>query len=170
MKKIPILFCTAILLICFLSGCIELSEDGKLDIDLNKILSDISVVESDDTETVDSDLEKLRVMLGKSDSIVGVAFIGYVDSQSTEDDLYTYLENSETGKAYPFLSDAPIVMAEGQELYAIVTNDSGTITVYPSNINESYEYVDDISTPLYTGKNGEVVIVRCNISEIYSEP
>lgn len=123
-------------------------------------------------EPEDPDLALLREEIGSSGSAVGLAFIGYVDSQSTEEELFRYLSESETGKEYPFLSDAPLVMTEGQELYAIVPpNEAGTITVYPSGITdhgEYAEYADDKSNPLYTGKPGEAVVVMCNLSEIYS--
>ena len=60
-------------------------------------------------------------------------------------------------------------MAEGQELYAIIPpNDKGTITVYPSTMTEDGEYADDKSNPLCIGKPGEVLLLRCNLSEIYS--
>lgn len=68
----------------------------------------------------DSELTVLRKNILDSESNIGVAFIGYVDSESTEADLYTYLAASETGQKYPCLSEAPLVMVEGQELYAIV--------------------------------------------------
>ena len=116
----------------------------------------------------DPDLALLREEIGSSGSVSGLAFIGYVDSQSTEAELYRYLTDSETGQNYPFLLNAPLVMTEGQELYAIVPNESGTITVYPSGITQNGEYADDKSSPLYTGSPGEAVIVMCNLSEVYS--
>ena len=35
-------------------------------------------------------------------------------------------------------------------------------------MTEDGEYSDDKSVPLYTGKTGETVLLRCNLSEIYS--
>ena len=60
-------------------------------------------------------------------------------------------------------------MAEGQELYAIIPpNDKGTIIVYPSTMTDDGEYADDKSNPLCIGKPGEVLLLRCNLSETYS--
>lgn len=117
----------------------------------------------------DSELTVLRKNILDSESNIGVAFIGYVDSESTEADLYTYLAASETGQKYPGLSEAPLVMVEGQELYAIVPpNEEWTVTVYPSMITDDGTYEDVLNDPIYTGDPGEVLLVRCNLSEIYS--
>ena len=92
-----------------------------------------------------------------------------MDSESAEIDLRTYYASSKTGKEYPSLSRASLYMAEGQELYAIIPpNDKGTIIVYPSMITEDGEYADDKSNPLCIGKPGEPLLLRCNLSEIYS--
>ena len=84
-------------------------------------------------------------------------------------DLSIYLEANAFIETYPFLSDAAYFMTEGQELYAIVPpNDKGRITIYASEITEEGEYIDEKSTPLFQGKPGEVLVLRCNFSEIYS--
>ena len=60
-------------------------------------------------------------------------------------------------------------MAEGQELYAIIPpNDKGRITVYASAITENGQYTDDRAHPLHEGNPGEALLLRCNLSEIYS--
>ena len=46
--------------------------------------------------------------------------------------------------------------------------DKGKITVYASGITDDGQYTDDRTRPLYEGKNGETVLLRCNLSEIYS--
>ncbi len=64
---------------------------------------------------------------------------------------------------------APLYMAEGQELYAIIPpNDKGRITVYASAITENGQYTDDWAHPLHEGNPGEALLLRCNLSEIYS--
>lgn len=50
----------------------------------------------------------------------------------------------------------------------IPPNDKGTIIVYPSMITEDGEYTDDKSNPLHVGEPGEPLLLRCNLSEIYS--
>ena len=60
-------------------------------------------------------------------------------------------------------------MAEGQELYVIVPQAGEQVKIYSSTINENGEYVDDMSDPLLEGGPGEIVLLRCNVSEIYSD-
>ena len=60
-------------------------------------------------------------------------------------------------------------MVEGQELYAVVPPDETTsITIYASGVNEWGEYVDDTSIPLGENWPGEPLLLQCNLSEIYS--
>ena len=114
-------------------------------------------------------LEMLQEEIIQNGGSAGIAFIGYVDSQSTEADLREYVAYSYVGGERFFLQDADLVMTEGQELYAVVPPcPEGTVTVYASRMAEGGVYEDDTSTPLYTGDPGEAVIVLCNISEIYS--
>ena len=114
-------------------------------------------------------LEMLQEEIIQNGGSAGIAFIGYVDSQSTEADLREYVAYSYVGGERFFLQDADLVMTEGQELYAVVPPcPEGTVTVYASRMAEGGVYEDDTSTPLYKGKPGEAVIVLCNISEIYS--
>ena len=61
------------------------------------------------------------------------------------------------------------MLLEGAELYAFVPANSNTsITVYPSAISENGEYINHKDVPSYTGKPGETVVLRCNLSEIYA--
>ena len=137
--------------------------------DENRISGSSSVKQPNNTKADETALPALRQKINYHSKGAGVAFIGYVDSESSEADLRAYYASSETGKAYPNLGYAPLYMAEGQELYAIIPpNDKGTITVYPSKITEDGEYADDKSNPLCIGKPGEVLLLRCNLSEIYS--
>ena len=170
MKRKLLLFCTAIFLICFFSGCVVLPENNTYDSDESKIPGGSSVTtEPDGAEPNDISLDALQNKISQNSIAVGVAFIGYVNSESTEADLRAYLAGSETGKKYPFLSSAPLVITEGQELYAIVPpNKKATITVYPSSVTEDGEYADDRSNPLCIGEPGEPLLLRCNLSEIYS--
>ncbi len=163
MKRYLAMLCTAILLVCSFGGCVLLPEDGK------ETTNSSFATESYSGKAEASDLGALQKKIAESGSNVGAAFVGYVKSESTESDLRTSFENSETAKEYPFLSASPLFMTEGQELYAIVPpNGNGTVTVYRSAITDSGEYKDDISKPLYSGKPGEALLLRCNLSEIYS--
>ena len=128
-----------------------------------------SLKEPDSTTAKDPALTALQQKINYNSKGAGVAFIGYVDSESSEVDLRAYYAGSETGKAYPGLVYAPLYMAEGQELYAIVPPcAAGRITVYASAMNENGQYADDREHPLHSGKPGEPLLLRCNLSEIYS--
>lgn len=169
MKKVFCLFFTAVLLVCFLCGCSVLPEKKPSYPDESQVSDGSSLKEPDSTNAEDPALTALQQKINHHSKGAGVAFIGYVDSQSTEVDLRAYYAGSETGKAYPDLVYAPLYMAEGQEFYAIIPpNDKGTIIVYPSTMTDDGEYADDKSNPLCIGEPGEVLLLRCNLSEIYS--
>ena len=182
MKRVFWLLCAGILLVCFLSGCEITIRTGSSDPDSGS-LTDSSAPDSsapdssapagsgNGSEPGDrySGLEALQKKINYYSKGAGVAFIGYVDSESSEVDLRAYYASSETGKAYPDLVHAPLYMAEGQELYAIIPpNDKGTIIVYPSTMTDDGEYADDKSNPLCIGEPGEALLLRCNLSEIYA--
>ena len=169
MKKVFCLFFTAVLLVCFLCGCSVLPEKKPSSPDGSQVSDGSSLKEPDSTNAEDPALTALQQKINHHSKGAGVAFIGYVDSQSTEVDLRAYYAGSETGKAYPDLVYAPLYMAEGQEFYAIIPpNGKGTIIVYPSTMTDDGEYADDKSSPLHVGEPGEPLLLRCNLSEIYS--
>ena len=166
MRKAFCLFCTVILLVCSLCGCVNSPGENPGG---DTIPGGNTAKDPDDKNTEEAAFAALQKKIAQSGSAVAVAFIGYVDSESSEVDLRAYVAGSETGKEYPSLSSAPLYMAEGQELYAIIPpNDKGTIIVYPSMITEDGEYADDKSNPLHVGEPGEPLLLRCNLSEIYS--
>ena len=137
--------------------------------DENQVSDGSSPKEPNSTIAEDPALSALQQKINHHSKGAGVAFIGYVDSESSEVDLRAYYAGSETGKAYPDLVRAPLYMAEGQELYAIIPpNDKGTIIVYPSTMTDDGEYADDKSNPLCIGEPGEALLLRCNLSEIYA--
>lgn len=166
MKKTALLLCAVILLVCSLCGCVN--SPGK-NPGGDKTPGGSTVKDPDGTNAEDPTLAALQQKINYHGKGAGVAFIGYVDSESSEVDLRAFVAGSETGKEYPSLSRASLYMAEGQELYAIIPpNDKGTIIVYPSMITEDGEYADDKSNPLHVGEPGEPLLLRCNLSEIYS--
>ena len=166
MKKTALLVCAVILLVCSLCGCVNLPGKNPGG---DKTPGGSTVKDPDGTGTEDAAFTALQKKIAQSGSAVAIAFIGYVDSESSEVDLRAYYAGSETGKAYPDLVRAPLYMAEGQELYAIIPpNDKGTIIVYPSTMTDDGEYADDKSNPLCIGEPGEALLLRCNLSEIYA--
>ena len=173
MKRKALLLFAVIILVCSLCGCVVLPGEKNPYPDGTDTSADSSVKDTDDTDddttAENASLTALQTEINQSGSVAGIAFIGYVDSESSEVDLRAFYAGSETGRAYPDFAYAALYMAEGQELYAIVPpNDKGTIIVYPSMITEDGEYADDKSNPLCIGEPGEVLLLRCNLSEIYS--
>lgn len=169
MKKVFCLFFTAVLLVCFLCGCSVLPGEKISYPDENQVSDGSSPKEPDSTNAEDPALTALRQKINHHSKGAGVAFIGYVDSQSTEAELRGYIADGKVGKSYPFILNAPMFLTEGQELYAIIPpNDKGTIIVYPSTMTDDGEYADDKSNPLCIGEPGEALLLRCNLSEIYS--
>lgn len=157
MKRMTLWTCIGVLFFALLSGCAALPENR------------LSSADTPVTEPDKGDMTALRQKINYQSKGAGVAFIGYVDSQSIEEELRRYITDSKVGKAYPFILNAPMLLTEGQELYAIVPPcDKGSITVYASGITEDGQYTDDRTHPLYEGKRGETILLRCNLSEIYS--
>lgn len=150
MKRKALMFCIATLLVCSYADawrCLKKTPHIQMGVrflmpvrvpapESNPESAPESAPESnpelDNTNLEDTALTALQKEINQSGSAAGIAFIGYVDSESSEVDLRAYYASSETGKAYPDLVYAPLYMAEGQELYAIIPpNDKGTIIVYP---------------------------------------
>ena len=168
MRKAFRLLCTGILLVCCLCGCAALPGGTSSTPDGSRVSDGSSLKEPDSTTAAPSALTALQQKINYHSKGAGVAFIGYVDSESSEVDLRAYYASSATGKAYPDFVRAPLYMAEGQELYAIVPPcAAGRITVYASAMNENGQYADDREHPLHSGKPGEPLLLRCNLSEIY---
>lgn len=101
MKRTMLLFCTAILLICFLCGCVALPGENTSYPNGSKIPDDSSVKEPDDVKAEDAALTALQKRINQSGSVVGIAFIGYVDSGTSEVDLRTYLQAAKREKNIP---------------------------------------------------------------------
>ena len=149
MKRKALMFCTIILLVCSLYGCMALPGEKPSYPDGSQTTEDSSVKEPDDVNAEDAALTALRQKISYYSKGAGVAFIGYVDSQSTEAELRSYITDGKAGKSYPFILNAPMFLTEGQELYAIVPPcDKGRITVYASGITEEGQYTDDRTHPL----------------------
>lgn len=119
-------------------------------------------------DPTDADLSFALEIIRDTGCVVGAAFVGYIDSEMPETEIRKYLESSETIKNYSYLSNASLVCREGAELYALTPLEGYSITVYSSELTEDGSIFTDKSAPLYRGKTGECIILRCNISEVYS--
>lgn len=193
MKKISFLLLAVIFTVCFICGCsakpettdaasesggaadgaltssAKAAESGTAQTDTAETAAKNSDTEPSVTEEADSGSSALQKAAAQNGSAAAVAFVGYVSDKSTETELRTFFKNSETGKKYSFLSVSPMFAVEGQELYAITpVNGRGRVTVYASSMTDGGEYADSKNSPLYEGKAGEPLLLRCNLSEIYS--
>ncbi len=140
------------------------------------VVSENSTVSADEThdvpektsEPADPLLEALYAKIDESGCRAGMAFIGFVDPEASEDDMRAYLESSQYPEKYAFLTSAPIVDAGGTELYAIVTKADCGVSVYPAMPTESGLYDIKTDTVLYQGSGADCFLLRCNMSDIFS--
>ena len=131
-------------------------------------VSDSFTEENDPTAIANQNLESARDVIRGNGCIVGAAFVGYIDSELPETGIREFLKNSETFNIYTYLNTASLVCREGAEMYALTPLEGYSITVYPTELTEEGENIADRIAPLYQGEIGESIVLRCNLSEIYS--
>ena len=113
-------------------------------------------------------LDYLQDSLRENDCQVGMAFLGYIGEDALAQDILDYTRQNDYPEIYPFLQNGTVVDAGGYEVYAIVPRYGWSISVYPSEMTEDAEYRDNLDAPYYKGAPDEIIILKCNISEIYS--
>ena len=116
----------------------------------------------------EENLAILRDIIRENECQVGMAFLGYTYETAEASDILEYTKMEEVAAAYPFLQEGTVVDAGGDEIYAIVPGCDCKISVYPTQITEDGEYLDDLNAPYYIGQEDEIIILRCNMSEIHS--
>lgn len=159
MKK-WVLFMVSVCCILSLAGCAE--KPPKPSDDTSHPLTSGTQTENTGTGTREGGI------VGEGD-MLGIGFFGYIDSESDEKAVRGYVTDSALANAYPFLKDCDPVLLEGAELYALVpANKDTAVTVYRAEPSEDGSYIDHRDTPLYAGKAGETVVLRCNLSEIHA--
>lgn len=113
----------------------------------------------------DGSFANFRSLLNAFGVVCGVAYLGYVEDWS--DVRYNFFneEGWIYAKAYPFLTAIDMshwVSNDGNELYAIVPADpNATVQVYDCFMGEK-------GNLLYQSNTGAPILVKGNISEIYS--
>ena len=117
-------------------------------------------------ERIDPLVEELCEQMNEGGYSAGMAFVGFVDPASN--DVKDCLKNSKTAEKYAFLRSAPIIDVGGDELYAVVTNKNCSAVVCPVELTENAEYDVKTYDILYKIGGAEYFLLRCNISEIYS--
>ena len=110
----------------------------------------------------------LQDIIRENECQAGMAFLGYTYEGAEAAEILEYTRQGEVAAAYPFLQDGTVVDAGGYEIYAIVPGDDCRVSVYPAQPTEEGEYLDDLNAPYYTGQENEIIILRCNVSEIHS--
>ena len=116
----------------------------------------------------DENLAILQDIIRENECQVGIAFLGYTYEAADEAEILEYTRQGEVAAAYPFLQNGTVVDAGGYEIYAVVPGDDCRVSVYPAQPTEEGEYLDDLNTPYYMGQENEIIILRCNVSEIHS--
>lgn len=116
----------------------------------------------------DENLAILQDIIRENECQAGMAFLGYTYEGADAAEILEYTRQGEVAAAYPFLQDGTVVDAGGYEIYAIVPGDDCRVSVYPAQPTEEGEYLDDLNAPYYTGQENEIIILRCNVSEIHS--
>lgn len=117
-------------------------------------------------ERIDPLVEELCEQMNEGGYSAGMAFVGFVDTASS--DVKDCLKSSKTAEKYAFLRSAPIIDVGGDELYAVVTNKNCSAVVCPVELTENAEYDVKTYDILYKIGGAEYFLLRCNISEIYS--
>ena len=116
----------------------------------------------------DENLAILQDIIRENECQAGMAFLGYTYEGAEAAEILEYTRQGEVSAAYPFLQDGTVVDAGGYEIYAIVPGDDCRVSVYPAQPTEEGEYLDDLNSPYYRGQENEIIILRCNVSEIHS--
>ena len=116
----------------------------------------------------DENLAILQDIIRENKCQAGMAFLGYTYEGAEAAEILEYARQGEVAATYPFLQDGTVVDAGGYEIYAVVPGDDCRVSVYPAQPTEEGEYLDDLNAPYYTGQENEIIILRCNVSEIHS--
>ena len=116
----------------------------------------------------DENLAILQDIIRENECQAGMAFLGYTYEGAETAEILEYTRQGEVAAAYPFLQNGTVVDAGGYEIYAIVPGDDCRVSVYPAHPTEEGEYLDDLNAPYYMGQENEIIILRCNVSEIHS--
>ena len=110
----------------------------------------------------------LQALIEENDCMGGAMYIELVGSDWNEDYIRECLEYDRVVDYLPVFANGAVVLGEGEQLFALLPGEGAWITIYPSEITEDAEFVDDLTAPLYEGAVGEPILLRCNYSDSYS--
>lgn len=163
-KKFSVLAIVSLLGIAMLSGCGTTPPNNS---DPNK--SGTVTTQAKTTVKANPELLSLRKEIRDNKCQAGMAFIGGIDENFSENEIRTFMKSSLYAEKYSFLCDVPIVDAGGKELYAVVTpKKECSASVYRAKISDSGEYDVHTDNALYEGKGADCFLLRCNVSDIHS--
>lgn len=113
----------------------------------------------------EAQLVTLRQRIRQSSLPVGLAYIGYIGNDATEEELRQFVSDSAYAEPYSFLKTAPLVDGDGAELYAIVTMENCEMSVYPIALAEDGTLRAEDSI-LRKSDGEDCFLLRCNVSDI----
>lgn len=162
---------TALMLsLSLLGGCVsnEYGDDettiDPIDVETSSETPSIADKYPGDDEPLE--LYMLRRRLRDAESAVGVAFIDYSISGEA---VLEQLKTGEFFRKYPFLLESELVDCTGELVFALVPTDrDSVIRLYSSYINDDGELETDRDNAIYVGEPGESILLRCNMSDAFS--
>ena len=117
----------------------------------------------------DENLAILQDIIRENECQAGMAFLGYTYEGAEATEILEYTRQGEVQLRILFYRMEQWLMAGGYEIYGPLSRGMiGRVSVYPAQPTEEGEYLDDLNAPYYTGKENEIIILRCNVSEIHS--
>lgn len=128
-----------------------------------------AIPEAEPEDDQSAELTALRQEITNNNCMVGIAFVGYLDSDISDEELAPYLNRNALAAKYPFLSNGKLVSYDGLELFALVpANENSVITLYPAGIDQYGDFTIQRNLTIYKSEPGETVILRCNDNENYA--
>ena len=126
MKKISIVVCVCAVLFSFSS--------------YGECVREVSA----QTSGAEENLAILQDIIRENGCQAGMAFLGYTYENADASEILEYTRQEELAAAYPFLQDGTVVDAGGYEIYAIVPGLDCKISIYPAQVTEEGEYLEDL--------------------------
>lgn len=172
MKKKNIVTAACIILsFAFLTGCT--AQEQNKHTESGKAFSSESKEENQKNnadESEPSELTHLRAKIKENNAAVGVAYIDFLPHAEINANHHAGdFSTSCIFDIYPFLSEYPISVNVGLEMFAVVpASTQAYIKVYKVDFDDDGELFADRDTVLYEDKTGKPFVLLCNDHESYS--
>ncbi len=168
MKKLWLAMILLVLITAQISGCTEKLPPAETDsaettTDVEDELISTSAPQTE--KTSNPYLENFREVLGNAD-FCAVAHLGYLDGSYYE--IMSHIEDMGMIVEFPFLEipKENYLALEGGELYAIIPADRDvSVSAYAAELDET-NYTVKPGAKLAEYKDGEPILLKCNVSEI----